>query len=145
LTHAVPVPHANAAPQPPQFVLLVRMFVSQPSVCLLLLQSLKPALHVPLQTLAAHVTVAIWFGEHTVPQAPQLLGLFARFDSHPSVCLFELQSPNPALQVPLHVPLHVTVVMLLAEHAFPQPPQLFVSVFVLDSHPLNSLLLSQSA
>jgi hypothetical protein len=41
-------------------------------------------LHVPLQTLAAHVAAMLLL-EHTVPHAPQFEVLVARFVSHPSV------------------------------------------------------------
>src|SRR5207302_1358962 len=91
--------------QPPQLLTSVEATaVSQPSDCLLPLQSANPAAQVPLQVLLAHVTVAMWLDEQATPQPPQLVVLDAVLVSHPSVCLLLLQSAKPAAQVPLQVP-----------------------------------------
>jgi hypothetical protein len=79
----------QAEPQSPQFV-TVRMFVSQPSNVLLLLQSPKPVLQVPSHTKLGHVEAMLVVG-HTAPQLPQLADV-AKSVSHPSVSLSALQS-----------------------------------------------------
>ena len=47
----------------------------------------------------------------------------ARFTSHPSVCLFSLQSAKPEAHVPEHTPLVHDAVTWFVEHATPHPPQ----------------------
>jgi hypothetical protein len=132
-------------PQAPQFVSLVVRFVSQPSVCLLLLQSANPAVHTPLQTPAPQVRVAMLFAEQTAPHAPQLFGSVLRLTSQPSVSLLSLQSANPALHPPLHLKLlQLGVEMWFAEQVLPHPPQFDASVATLVSHPSFALPL-QSA
>src|SRR5207248_2339666 len=64
--------------------------------------------------------------------------------SQPSLCLFPLQSAHPDTHVPLHTLLPHAALMLFAEQATPQPPQLFTSELVLASHPSLCLLLLQS-
>ena len=132
-------------PQEPQLLASLVVLISQPSVFLLLLQSAKPELHAPLQTLAAHEGEAMFVPEQTDPQLPQLLALFVVLISQPSVFLLPLQSANPALHVPLHTPPpQVGDAMLAAEHTAPQLPQLLALVLTLISQPLPRLL-SQSA
>ncbi len=79
-------------PQDPQLALLALVLTSQPSVNLLLLQSAKPALQVPLQTPAPHDLVRL-APEQTWPQPPQLLtSLPLVWTSQPLVCLLLSQS-----------------------------------------------------
>ena len=75
-----PLVHVTAAillveqemPQPPQLpVSLPPISVSQPSVCLLPLQSSKNALQAPLQTPAAQVRLTTPAAEQAVAQPPQ--------------------------------------------------------------------------
>ena len=68
------------------------MSISQPSICLLPLQSAKPAVQAPLHAPPPHVREAMLFDEHAVPQAPQLFGSVAIAISQPSVSLLLLQS-----------------------------------------------------
>jgi hypothetical protein len=108
-------------PQVPQLFGSVADAISQPSVCLLLLQSEKPAAHVPLQTPAPHVRVDMWLFEHETPHPPQLFG---------SVCL----SWHVELQ-------HVVAVPPSPPHALPHMPQLKlsseVSMHVLPQHAIG--------
>src|SRR5262249_17049416 len=60
-------------PQPPQLLTSVATGVSPPSFCLLLLQSAKPGLQVPVQTPFVHARTATWDDEQTIPQPPQSL------------------------------------------------------------------------
>jgi hypothetical protein len=122
----------------------VAMAVSQPSLCLLPLQSAKPVLHCPLHAPLPHALAMFW-AEQTVPHAPQLLTSPAMLISQPSLCLLPLQSAKPVLHVPLQTPPLQLVAMLLFEHAVEQPPQLLISVFVLISHPSLRLFELQSA
>src|SRR5947209_2170354 len=86
------------------------------------------------------------FVEQERPQPPQLVAVVLRFDSQPFVCLLLSQSPNPALQAPVHrPPAHAVVVMLLFEQTTPQPPQFVVDVAVATSQPFVCLFPSQSA
>lgn len=71
----VGVTMVHTLPHMPQLFGSVRMLTSQPSICLLLLQSAKPAAQVPLQKPAVQVTVSMWLGEQTVPHAPQFVTL----------------------------------------------------------------------
>ncbi len=70
-------------PQPPQLPVLVPVLISQPSVFLLLLQSAKPALQVPLHTPPLQVGEAMPLLEQTAPQPPQLLALVVVLTSQP--------------------------------------------------------------
>src|SRR5579883_1685379 len=60
--------------QVPQCAGSVLRFTSQPSTCLLPLQSAKPGLQAPAHTPLTHTTVAMLLPEQTTPQPPQLLG-----------------------------------------------------------------------
>src|SRR5438105_1520220 len=74
----VPVVHVGVAmfwfeqrtPQPPQLA-IDQTLVSQPSFCLLALQSPQPASHTPVHWLFAHVGALMWLLEQTTPQPPQ--------------------------------------------------------------------------
>jgi hypothetical protein len=92
----------QALPQAPQLA-GVESDVSQPSVCLFELQSPQPEAQVPLQTpLLLHMGW-MWLVEQVTPQPPQF-EVVVSDASQPSVCLFELQSPQPEAQVPLQTP-----------------------------------------
>ncbi len=78
--------------QPPQLAALLDVAVSQPSLCLLPLQSAKPASQVPaLQELATHEREML-FVEHTVLQLPHDATLVDVFTSQPLAMLLS-QSP----------------------------------------------------
>src|SRR3954466_4977995 len=96
---------AQTLPHAPQLLALLRRLISQPSACLLPLQSAKPALHVPTLHEPPAQLRAMLFCEHWVPHAPQLVTSEAVLLSQPSASLLPLQSEKPALQAPLHVPL----------------------------------------
>src|SRR5579883_1169597 len=116
-------------PQPPQLLLSVLVFTSQPLVCLLLSQSAKPGLQAPLHPPEEQVGVMMLLFEQSVPQAPQLFGSVVRLTSQPSVSLLPLQSAKPALQAPLQVPPpQLGVAMLFFEQARPQAPQFAGSI-----------------
>jgi hypothetical protein len=150
----VPAAHVGAALvgdeqtvlQFPQWLGSVWVLVSQPSICLLLLQSAKPAAQVPVQLPLLHRGVVIWLEEQTIPHPPQLFTLLLMLVSQPLVSLFESQSAKPALQAPLQTLLeHVGVLMLLVEQMIPHPPQLLALVWVFISQPSVCLLPLQSA
>jgi len=67
---AMPVLEQDWA-QPPQWLGSVSMLRSQPSVCLFELQSAKPVLQAPVQTLAEQMGVAMFALEQMRLQAPQ--------------------------------------------------------------------------
>src|SRR5579871_2991620 len=102
----------HLSPQAEQ-LLVVPSATSQPSVSLLLLQSAKPGLQVPLQRPAAHVGLAMLLFEHFLPHPPQLLASVSELTSQPSL-RFMLQSRKPAVQ-----PQAPAVQVML----FPQVPQ----------------------
>ena len=84
-----PPPHCAAtllleqvAPQPPQLFASPFTLTSQPSTCLLPLQSAKPAVHAPLQTPAVHCCATL-LPEQTVPQPPQLFAELVVLTSQP--------------------------------------------------------------
>lgn len=78
-------------PQDPQLRTSPAMLVSQPSVCLLPLQSDQPAWQAPLQTPPAQLGVT-WLPEQGVLHVPQWEVLLAVLISQPSVSLLPLQS-----------------------------------------------------
>src|SRR5260221_14341224 len=86
-------------PQPPQFLASVRESDSQPSSCLLPLQSAKLAPQAPLQTLCEQLGVTGLF-EQAMPQAPQFFASKPASTSQPSLSLSPLQSRKPDLQLP---------------------------------------------
>ena len=92
--------------QPPQWLVLVLTLTSQPSVCLLLLQSPKPMAQAPLHTPGAEqVRIGTFRVEQATAQPPQFVGSVKRLVSQPSVSLLLLQSAKPTLQPPLQTPL----------------------------------------
>jgi hypothetical protein len=79
---------------------------------------------------------------HWVPQVPQLL-VVARLVSQPSVSLSLLQSPHPAAQVPVQVPLVQTAEgTWLVLQALLHPPQWAEVVRMFVSHPGADVLQS---
>jgi hypothetical protein len=137
-------------PQPPHASALLVVFVSQPSVRLLLLQSAKPVVQTPISHEPLTQVRAMFVGEQAPEQLPQLsTSLFVSI-SQPSVCLLLLQSAKPFAHMPLHTPApdttpHVRVAMFVDEQLMLQPLQLFGLVKMLISHPLLRLFESQSA
>lgn len=128
-------------PQAPQFVTVVSV-ASQPSVCLLPLQSYQPAKQAPLQVPAVQLAVT-WLVEQTTPHPPQLETLVVAV-SQPSVILLALQSAHPALHAPSQVPVVQLAEMWFVEQVFPHPPQL-VGVASDASQPSDRLSPLQSA
>jgi hypothetical protein len=63
-----------------------------------------------------------WLVEQVIPQPPQFEVVVSDI-SHPSACLFELQSPQPEAQVPLHTPLLQAAVTWLVEQTTLAAPQ----------------------
>jgi hypothetical protein len=118
------------APHAPQLSGSLSTFTSQPSECLLPLQSTNPGLQVPVHTPATHATPARVLCEHSCPHRPQFKMSFEIFVSHPSALkplstTVPLQFSQPGLQVPPHwPPRHSRVAMWLVEHGRPHPPQL---------------------
>jgi hypothetical protein len=132
-------------PQPPQLSGSFRTSTSQPSLCLLRLQSMVPEAHAPLQVPLKHVRLGMLLPEQIVLQPPQLFGSLDVAVSQPSVCLLPLQSVKPVTHGPLQTPApHVRDAMLLPEHAVLHVPQLFGSVPVAISQPSVCLLPLQS-
>ncbi|KAG0586078.1 hypothetical protein KC19_2G062200 [Ceratodon purpureus] len=122
-------------PQAPQLLVSVPVLDSQP-----LVQSPSQLLNPGLQEYShfppLHFVTAFGISLHFVPQAPQLFVSVPVLDSHPLV-----QSPSQLLNPGLHEyshlpPLHFVTAFGISLHFVPQAPQLFVSVPVLDSHPL---------
>jgi len=142
-THACP--DAQAIPQPPQLAGSFVTLISQPSTCLLLLQSAKPATHAPLHRPPLQLGLTMWLFEQTAPQAPQLATLVVTLTSQPSSCLLPLQSANPATHEPVHEPpVQPGLATWFAEQTTPQAPQFATLVATLISQPLE-LERSQSA
>ena len=105
------------------------MLVSQP-LAIRPSQSANPALQRILQAPAEQIGTALGTGEHTTPQVPQLFTLVLTFVSQPLAAL-PSQSANPALQRTItHWPAVHEGVALGKEHAFPQLPQLLISLLV---------------
>jgi hypothetical protein len=122
-------------PQPPQLLVLVATFVSQPSVCLLPLQSAKPAVQAPLHTPEVQVWLTMWLLEQTVPQFPQLFGSVLTLTSQPFAVTLS-QFENPALQAAMvQAPPEQAGVPLGVEHRLPQEPQLLTSLLRLRQMP----------
>ena len=131
-------------PHPPQLFGSAPTLISQPSVRLLPLQSAKFGEHVPLQTPAPHVRVAIPLGEHTTLHPPQLFGLVPISISQPLLGI-ESQLAKPVLQLAMpHVPAVQLAVPFGAAHTAPQAPQWPVFDRVSTSQPFAALP-SQSA
>src|SRR5438105_12479527 len=93
-------------PHAPQLLGSLAELISHPSLSLLLLQSLKPIMHVPLQVEPAQVRVAMPWNEqlNAAPQPPQSLGLLVVLISHPLMRLLLSQSAKPLLHVPVQLP-----------------------------------------
>jgi hypothetical protein len=137
--HAV-VPRAlvQAMPHPPQWLVLVSMFVSHMTGPLV--QLAVPAgqlstwqLHVPLPPWHEYPAPAL----HALPHEPQFMLVLSAV-SHPLVAL-PSQLPYPALHVALHTPAPVhRVVPWSFVHSVPHNPQLTVAVRLV-SQPLAAL------
>jgi hypothetical protein len=134
LVHVWPAPQRT--PQPPQLVLSVRRFTSQPSVGELL-QSEKPGVHmVSAQPETTHAAAALAKLQRT-PQPPQLV-IESSWVSQPLLAL-PSQLPKPVLQVMPHAPLAQNAEPLAGvAQAMPQPPHAATSVWVLRQTPAQS-------
>lgn len=114
----------HAAPHPPQLATVFRS-VSHPSALLFALQSPHPAAHTPTSHEPLEQAGVTWFIEQALPQALQFATLLLRSISHPSICLFPLQSVHPTAHTPaLQEPPEQAGATWFVEHAIPQPPQL---------------------
>jgi hypothetical protein len=124
---AEPLAVEHTMPQPPQFVRLVFVFVSQP-FAVLPSQSTMPPVHeaqVPFTQPVGHAT----------PQPPQFVLLVRMFVSQPFAAE-PSQLPHPARHVfTWQVPVVQVPVAWAGAQAAPHPPQ-FVFVFSDASHPL---------
>lgn len=129
-------------PHMPQFMTLVCVLVSQPSVASML-QSPNPGAHAPtVHTPIAHADVP-FAAMQRFAQRPQFSPLTRRSTSQPSAALL-LQSANPGLQVNPHVPVVQTGTALGGVgHRLPQRPQCVSESCVLVSQPLRTSM-SQS-
>ena len=138
----VPFAFVQAVPQAPQFAVLFVMFVSQPSSCLLPLQSAKLAEHVPVHTPAVQVFVDMFVPGQTMLQPPQLVVLVPVFASQPLMGL-PSQSEKPPAHTGTHRPATQLVVPCAFAQTMPQPPQFDALFDVMVSQPLF-LFASQS-
>lgn len=133
---AVPLAVLQAAPQAPQWLVLVLMLTSQP-LAALASQLPNPELQAMPQTPAVHDATP--FVElQAFPHAPQLATLEFRFTSQPLAAL-PSQLANPALQVMPQTPAVQNGVPLVLLHAVPQPPQWLVLFWVFVSQPFETL------
>jgi hypothetical protein len=118
LTQGVAAALARAGqtvPHPPQWLALLVVLTSQPSVRLSALQSAKPEAQAPVQRPPAQVAVTLLV-EQAMPQPPHAVTVTLVSVSQPSVCRLLLQSARPAAQVPLHaLAVQVRVAMPLLE------------------------------
>jgi hypothetical protein len=123
----------HAAPQPPQFAVLVFVFVSQPFEALLS-QLPNPELHTGAHTPLEHDVVPFTFVQ-LFPHEPQLVIVVFVFVSQPFEAL-PSQLPNPELHVPrVHTPDgHVSLAFARLQAVLQSPQS--VSVAMLRSHPL---------
>jgi hypothetical protein len=129
---------AQLFPQAPQLATSVAASDSQP-VAGLLSQLLKPAAQVRPQFVPSHVAVEFGPEGQTVPQLPQLDGVFNGV-SQPLDPRSLSQLPKPALQVIAQVPVAQDAVALAgAVHGVPQAPQ---SVAVVNGVSQPSLALA---
>ena len=114
----------HATPQAPQLSGSTIGSDSQPSSCLLPLQSSYPDAHAPSQALLLQVTLAMWFDEQARPQPPQLDGSVEVNVSQPFAPLLPSQFEVPLAHAPEHTPTaHAGTGTLLFEQLRPQPPQ----------------------
>jgi hypothetical protein len=117
-------------PQPPQFATLLEVGVSQPSVCLFMLQSAQPVAQAPLHTPGSEPVLGgphegvTFCDEHMTPQPPQLLGSLAR-STH--------AGPATVVQIACVARLHAQVPEVQIApvgQVWPQLPQFAASVLV---------------
>jgi hypothetical protein len=136
----VPLPHDSLAfarsqtvPQVPQSVSVARLasqpFAATPS------QLPNPALHAWSWQAPLKQEEEAFAKVHALPHPPQLPTLAFRFVSQPFAAL-PSQSPKPALQAMLQLPLEQVGLPLAALHTRPQEPQFVGSVAVETSHPV---------
>lgn len=97
----------------------------------------KPALQTGVHTLETQLVVP-WVFWQFVPHVPQFAVVLVRFTSQP-VDAKPSQLPKPALQAIEQVPLPHEGVPFVLLHAWPQPPQWAVDVFVFVSQPFTAL------
>ena len=123
-------------PQPPQWLALFVVFVSQP-LAGLPSQLAKPLLQAGAQVPLAQATLP--FGLlHAMPQPPQWLVLELVFVSQPLLAL-PSQLPEPALQLGVQLPPMQAVVPFGLLHVVPHAPQLPALVVRLVSQPLLAM------
>lgn len=129
-----PLIGAHARPQPPQSVVLLRVFTSQPfegnpS------QSAKPGRQLPTAHVPPRQAATALGSAHIAPQAPHAITLVRRFVSQPLTAL-PSQLAKPAEQAKPHVlAAQVGVAFAGAEHGAPQLPQFATEVLKSTSQP----------
>jgi hypothetical protein len=142
---AIPPAAVQTCPHPPQLLVSDPVLVSHPLVGLLS-QSEKPDAQPPAGTLhgeavpgALHASVT-WLVLHDVLQSPQWLGVLIAV-SQPSFAM-PLQSAwvgsvhTTLEQIPFT---QLSIAPPAVLHAWPHPPQLFLSVFRPISHPFDAM------
>lgn len=134
----------HVLPHAPQFIALVRVLTSHPSLGTRL-QSAKPARHIPIpHTPIEHAGVLFASIPQTREQPPQLLGSFVVFASQPLASTLS-QFSKPGEQRPTrHMPATHAGTPLATAHIVPQRPQLPTDVRRSTSQPSAAFML-QSA
>jgi hypothetical protein len=133
----VPCAFVHAIPQPPQLVMLVLKFASQPLLALPS-QLPKPALHVGTQTPVVQVVDPLAFVQ-ALPHAPQFDTEVFVLASQP-VDASPSQLPKPVLQAIVHAPREQPADPFVPLQTVPHAPQFDTFVSVLVSQPLFGLL-----
>jgi hypothetical protein len=123
-------------PHTPQWVALLMVLISQPSVRLSLLQSAKPALQLPLQLPPTHVAVMLLVEQAIPEQPPHCTTEVLVSTSQPLPWRLPSQLARPAEQVPLHtLAPQVRDTSPVPEHTVPQAPQASASAVRLRHTP----------
>jgi hypothetical protein len=123
----------QAMPQPPQWVELVWVLVSQPFWALPS-QFANPALQAPSWQVPLLQTAPALAKLQELPHVPQCVRLLLRLASQP-VFTLPSQLPKPVLQAMLHEPSAQEAVPLVPLQALPQLPQLARFELLLVSQP----------
>jgi hypothetical protein len=135
--HATPpFGFVHCMPQPPQWLVLVLVLVSQPLFGLPS-QLPDPELQLGTHDPPMHAVVPLLL-VHAVPHVPQWPVVVFKFVSHP-FALFPSQLPQPAEHTGAHAPATQLVLPCAFVHALPQVPQWLVVFVTLVSQPLLAL------
>jgi hypothetical protein len=131
-------------PHAPQFIVLLRVFTSHPSL-VMRLQSAKPGRHIPIpHAPIAQPGVLLGSIPHTREQPPQLLTSLLVLTSQPLASLLSQFSKLGEHRPTLHIPATHAATPLAMVHIAPQRPQLSTVVRRSTSHPSAAFML-QSA